>query len=292
MNTQQLEYLVEIDRTGSISQAAENLYMGQPNLSRILRDMESSLGYAIFERTRRGVRPTEKGTIFLQHARNILREQTMMRTLGEDGGICARFHICLPRSWVLVDGAVGFLAKAGTGQNLDAAIRECHPKQGLQMLLSGAVQLGILRYCTEYQDYFGEQLSPGQYTITELGRQQLEVVVSEDSPLAALEAVDKETLAAHLEIAHRDPFQSRAGQSGGRVYAVDRMAQVQMLRRIPGAYLWAEHLPEALLREHHLVQRPCGDNTRVYQDVLVRNARSPLSDLEQRYAQMLISISG
>lgn len=31
MNTQQLFYLTEIERTRSISQAAENLYMSQPN---------------------------------------------------------------------------------------------------------------------------------------------------------------------------------------------------------------------------------------------------------------------
>ena len=50
MNIQQLQYLIEIERTRSISQAAENLYMGQPNLSRILRDTEERVGFAIFER--------------------------------------------------------------------------------------------------------------------------------------------------------------------------------------------------------------------------------------------------
>ena len=68
MNTQHLQYIIEIERTRSISQAAENLFLGQPNLSRILRDMEESAGFAIFERTSKGVRPTERGALFLQHA--------------------------------------------------------------------------------------------------------------------------------------------------------------------------------------------------------------------------------
>ena len=34
MNTQHLQYIIEIERTRSISQAAENLFIGQPNLSR------------------------------------------------------------------------------------------------------------------------------------------------------------------------------------------------------------------------------------------------------------------
>ena len=57
MNTQHLQYVVEIERMRSISQAAENLFIGQPNLSRILHDMEDTLGFKIFERTSRGVGP-------------------------------------------------------------------------------------------------------------------------------------------------------------------------------------------------------------------------------------------
>ena len=41
MNTQHLRYAVEVERTGSIRQAAENLYMGQPNLSKAIRELES-----------------------------------------------------------------------------------------------------------------------------------------------------------------------------------------------------------------------------------------------------------
>ena len=64
MNTQHLQYIIEIERTRSISQAAENLFIGQPNLSRILHDVEQMLGFRIFERSTRGVRPTTRGTIF------------------------------------------------------------------------------------------------------------------------------------------------------------------------------------------------------------------------------------
>ena len=34
MNLSYLKYAVEVEKTGSITQAAENLYMGQPNLSK------------------------------------------------------------------------------------------------------------------------------------------------------------------------------------------------------------------------------------------------------------------
>ena len=44
-NIQQLRYLIEIERTRSISQAASNLYIGQPNLSRIVKDLEAGCGF-------------------------------------------------------------------------------------------------------------------------------------------------------------------------------------------------------------------------------------------------------
>lgn len=66
MNTLSLRYALEVNRTRSITRAAQNLYMGQPNLSRAIRDLEKDLGIVIFERTTKGVTPTEKGRIFLE----------------------------------------------------------------------------------------------------------------------------------------------------------------------------------------------------------------------------------
>ena len=61
MNIAHLRYAVEIAKTGSITQAADNLYMGQPNMSKAVKELESTLGIVIFKRTPRGVVPTQKG---------------------------------------------------------------------------------------------------------------------------------------------------------------------------------------------------------------------------------------
>ena len=44
MNLQQLRYAVEVAKTGSITAAAKNLYMGQPNLSKSIRELDK-MGY-------------------------------------------------------------------------------------------------------------------------------------------------------------------------------------------------------------------------------------------------------
>ena len=65
MNTLYFRYAVEIERAGSITQAAQNLYMAQPNLSKAIKDLEEDLGYEIFKRGAGGIKVTEKGSEFL-----------------------------------------------------------------------------------------------------------------------------------------------------------------------------------------------------------------------------------
>ena len=51
MNLLHLKYAIEVAKTSSITKAAENLFMGQPNLSRAIRELEENLGFDIFRRT-------------------------------------------------------------------------------------------------------------------------------------------------------------------------------------------------------------------------------------------------
>ena len=98
-NILHLKYAVEIEKTGSITKAAENLYMGQPNLSRAIRELEESLGITIFMRSSRGVVPTEQGREFLNYARNILAQVEEMENLyGKTGANRQRFAISVPRA--------------------------------------------------------------------------------------------------------------------------------------------------------------------------------------------------
>ena len=53
MNILHLKYVVCIAETGSINKAAEELHVAQPNLSRVVREMEADLGIQFFRRSSR-----------------------------------------------------------------------------------------------------------------------------------------------------------------------------------------------------------------------------------------------
>ena len=72
MKIEQLRQLIEIQNTGSINQAAANLYTTQPNLSLSMRNLEAELGYSLFIRSNRGVILTAQGEKFAQYANAVL----------------------------------------------------------------------------------------------------------------------------------------------------------------------------------------------------------------------------
>lgn len=184
MNTQHLQYIIEIERTRSISQAAENLFIGQPNLSRILHDVEQMLGFRIFERSTRGVRPTTRGTIFLQHAKSILRETEAIEALGPKRAVANRLRVCIPRSAAMLDLTAQYLAGLPQAEPVDAVIRECHARTALETLASGETEIGVIRFRSEYRDYFDEQTSARGLSFELLSKYHYLVTMNQSHPLA------------------------------------------------------------------------------------------------------------
>lgn len=83
MRIEQLQYLIEIADTGSISAAAEKLHISQPNISKALSVMEEELNTTIFKRTRAGVKPTVSGQLIIDQAREILLQIGNLKKIGQ-----------------------------------------------------------------------------------------------------------------------------------------------------------------------------------------------------------------
>ena len=79
MDLKELEYVVAIADEGSISRAAERLYMAQSSLSQFLARYEAELGARLFYRRGGGVSPTPAGAVFLPKAREMLRQYQQVK---------------------------------------------------------------------------------------------------------------------------------------------------------------------------------------------------------------------
>lgn len=109
-----LRWALIVSQHRSLRQAAERLNVRQSTLSRRLRDLDSSLGAVLFERTNGGTRPTIAGQEFLSTARRIVEEtdtavaRVKTRSRGENGRL-----------------TIGIYASLSTG-NLRATLTEYH----------------------------------------------------------------------------------------------------------------------------------------------------------------------
>lgn len=84
MTFQQLRYLMEVYCTGSISQAAEKLFVSRPSVSISINALEEELGCPIFFRTAQGLTPTRQGRQFLEYAAKITETQRLMEKIGKE----------------------------------------------------------------------------------------------------------------------------------------------------------------------------------------------------------------
>ena len=84
MKIQTLEYFVALVQTGSITKAAQQLYVAQPSLTKSLKLLEEELGFPLVERSVSGVRLTEKGRKVYAEARQVLDFYDGWKAMGRD----------------------------------------------------------------------------------------------------------------------------------------------------------------------------------------------------------------
>jgi len=74
MELRHLRYFVGVAEEQHFGRAAERLRVAQPSLSRQIHDLESEMGFLLFDRLPRGVRLSAAGKLFLSDARRILQD--------------------------------------------------------------------------------------------------------------------------------------------------------------------------------------------------------------------------
>lgn len=96
MTFQQLTYVVEISRCGSINRAAHKLFLSQSGISTAVRELEDELGIRFFDRSNRGVEFTPEGKEFLSYAISLLAQKQRIENLyQENQGAAAPTRFCV-----------------------------------------------------------------------------------------------------------------------------------------------------------------------------------------------------
>jgi DNA-binding transcriptional LysR family regulator len=205
MNTQHFKYALEVEKTGSITQAAENLFMGQPNLSKSIKELEDTLGIVIFKRTSRGVVPTDKGQAFLRYAKNILSQIDQMQTICRDNDPDMQsFNVCVPRGSYASVAAMEFVASLDKEKPIDVNLGETTSIDGVNMVSDGIFNVGVIRYQIQYETYFNDFCRDKVLKCETIWEFESLAVMSEEHPLSLKERLSLSDFEPYVEITHGD----------------------------------------------------------------------------------------
>lgn len=299
MDLAHLRYAVEIARTKSISQAAENLYMGQPNLSRAIKELEDELQVRIFRRTSHGVSVTDEGEDFLRYARSIVLQADEIEAIYKNKKQpTQQFSICVPRVSYISEAFTSFSRLVAQQQSQQQPFafyyKETNSMKAIRKLLNNEYNLAVIRYQTSFDKYFRELFDEKKLTAETIAEFPYYVTFSAQSVLAKQPSLLLKDLNDGIEILHADPYvpslptadilkaESPAAVSR-KIYIFERATQFTLLEELPGSFMWMSRLPQTLMDKFGLQQQLCKDHTRQYKDVLLYRKGYKLSELDSLF---------
>lgn len=299
MNLTHLRYMVEVERQGSITKAAAALYMGQPNLSKAIKEMELELGIPIFKRSAKGVVPTEKGREFLQYAKAIIVQMDKMEELYKDSGDSrVDFQLMLPRASYITYAFTEFVNALPKTELMDIKFKETNSIEAVNAIIECEISLAIIRCESSQEDFFTSLLKEKKLRSQEIWEFEYMVLMSENSPLAGENSISTAQLDDYIEIVHGDTAvpnisptlqkrNPRLRSHKRHIYVFERGSQFDILSSNPNTFMYVSPLPNDLLKRYGLVQRPCADNRRTLRDLLIYQNSYRLSKTDQMFLEHL-----
>jgi len=79
MEFREFQYVIAIAKYQNITKAAESLYIGQPTLSKFLKNLEDELGVSLFRKAGHKYHLTYVGERYLEKAEQILQDRKSTR---------------------------------------------------------------------------------------------------------------------------------------------------------------------------------------------------------------------
>ncbi len=295
MNILYLKYAAEVAKCGSISKAAEKLFVAQPNISRAIKELEGSLGITVFERNAKGMSLTPDGERLMRYAGGILTQIEEVEEVFRGGeSKKLKFSISVPRASYISRAFAGFTAKLPADVPVEILYKETNALRAINNVLNSSYRLGIIRYAERHDRYFKDMLEEKGLAYELVTEFSYRLIFHREHPLAAKETITEADLTKYLEIAHADPFvpslplaevrKEELSEGGNRrVFVFERASQFDILSVNKEAYMWVSAVPEDLLARYDLVERECADHQKIYKDMLIRQSSYRLSPLDKAF---------
>lgn len=189
MTLQQLRYIIQIVQSGSISMAAQKLYITQPSLSKSVADLEKEMGITIFNRNNRGVYLSDDGAKFLAYARQIVEQADLLEHQYKFGPPIRRVFAVSSQHYAFAVDAFAALVRDYQDDQYEFALRESRTYDIIEDVRTQRSELGILYLSKFNRDVLQRIFQNAELNFIPLFKAKPHVFLSRNHPLAHRKSV-------------------------------------------------------------------------------------------------------
>ncbi len=144
MTLQQLKYVITVAETGTITEAANQLFISQPSLTNAIHELEKEMNIVIFNRTNKGISLSKEGEGFLGYARQVLEQAAMLEDKYKgNGGGKKQFCVSTQHYSFAVNAFVDLIKEYGQ-EEYDFSLRETQTYEIIEDVARLRSEIGIL----------------------------------------------------------------------------------------------------------------------------------------------------
>ena len=184
MTLQQLKYVTIVAETGTITEAANRLYISQPSLTSAIHELEKEMNIVIFNRTNKGINITKEGGDFLGYARQVLEQAAILEDkYKKNAGGKKQFCVSTQHYSFAVNAFVDLIKKYGQDE-YDFSLRETQTYEIIEDVAKMRSELGILFLNDFNETVINKILKSNELKFTQLFIAKPHVFISRKHPLA------------------------------------------------------------------------------------------------------------
>lgn len=295
MRIQQLHYIVKIVETGSMNEAAKQLFITQPSLSNAVRDLEREMGIEIFIRNPKGITLTKDGVEFLSYARQILEQTALLEERYKSKNTNRELFSVSSQHYAFVVNAFVSLLEGTDMSRYELFLRETRTYEIIDDVKNFRSEIGVLFLNSYNHDVLTKMFDDNHLTYTNIFRTRPHIFVSKTNPLASKKLVTMEDLEEFPYLSydqgiHNSFYFSEEIFSQIRhkksIVVSDRATLFNLLIGLDG-YTIATGILNSNLNGDNIVSIPL-DVEDIIDIVYIRHEKANLSKMGERFIEYLL----
>lgn len=194
MTLQQLKYIITVADTGTITEAANRLYISQPSLTNAIHELEKEMNIVIFNRTNKGISLSKEGEMFLGYARQVLEQAAILEDKYKSGnGGKKQFCVSTQHYSFAVNAFVDLIKEYGQDE-YDFSLRETQTYEIIEDVARMRSEIGILFLNDFNEKVLMKILKSHDLEFNQLFVAKPHVFISRKHPLAEKNVITNEEL--------------------------------------------------------------------------------------------------